>query len=33
MIWMTMSKSWVLWKQHDSLSSTKTGENITEEKL
>jgi hypothetical protein len=22
-----------LWKQHDSLSSTKTGENVTEEKL
>jgi hypothetical protein len=33
MSWMTMSKSWVLWRQHDSLSSTKTGENATEEKL
>ena len=21
--WMTTSKSWVLWKQHDSLSTTK----------
>jgi hypothetical protein len=30
---MTMSKSWVLWRQHDSLSSTKTDENATEEKL
>ncbi len=30
---MTMSNSWVLWKQHDSLSNTKTGENVTEEKL
>jgi hypothetical protein len=33
MSWMTMSKSWVPWKEHDSLSSTKTGENVTEEKL
>ena len=33
MSWMTMSKSWVLWRQHDSLWSTKTGENATEEKL
>jgi hypothetical protein len=33
MSWMTMSKSWVLWSQHDSSSSTKTGENTTEEKL
>jgi hypothetical protein len=33
MSWMTMSKSWVLWSQHDSLSSTKTVENTTEEKL
>ncbi len=33
MSWMTMSKSWVLWRQRDSLSSTKTGENATEEKL
>jgi hypothetical protein len=30
---MTTSKSWVLWRQHDSSSSTKTGENATEEKL
>ncbi len=33
MSWMTMSKSWVLWSQHDSSSSTKTDENATEEKL
>jgi hypothetical protein len=33
MSWMTMSKSWVLWRQHDSSSSTKTDENATEEKL
>jgi hypothetical protein len=33
MRWMTMSKSWVLWRQHDSSSSTKTGENATEEKF
>ena len=33
MSWMKMSKSWVLWRQHDSLSSTKSGENATEEKL
>jgi hypothetical protein len=30
---VSMSKSWVIWKKHDSLSSTKTGENTTEEKL
>jgi hypothetical protein len=30
---MTKSKSWVLWRQHDSWSSTTTGENTTEEKL
>ncbi len=33
MSWMTTSKSWVLWRQHDSSSSTKTVENATEEKL
>jgi hypothetical protein len=33
MNWMTMSKSWVLWRQHDSSSNTKTGDNATEEKL
>jgi hypothetical protein len=33
MSWMTMSKSWVFWRQHNSSSSTKTDENTTEEKL
>ena len=33
MSWMTTSKSWVLWKQHDSLSTTKKSENTVEEKL
>ncbi len=33
MSWMTMSKFWVLWRQHDSSSNTKTSENTTEEKL
>jgi hypothetical protein len=33
MRWMTMSNSWVFWRQHDSSSSTTTGENATEEKL
>jgi hypothetical protein len=32
MSWMTTSQSWVFWKQHDSLSSTKNREN-EEEKL
>jgi hypothetical protein len=33
MSWMTTSQSWVLWKQHDSLSITKNSENEKEEKL
>jgi hypothetical protein len=33
MRWMTMSKSWVIWRHHDSSSSTTTDENTTEEKL
>jgi ribonuclease HI len=33
MRWMTRSKSWLLWRQHDSSSSTTTVENATEEKL
>jgi len=33
MNWMTTSKSWVLWKQHDSLSITKNSEDEEEEKL
>ncbi len=32
MSWMTTSKSWVLWKQQDSSSSTKNSENAVEEK-
>ena len=33
MNWMTTSKSWVLWKQHDSLSSTRNSKDEEEEKL
>ena len=33
MSWMTTSKSWVLRKQQDSLSTTKKSENTVEEKL
>jgi len=33
MNWMTTSKSWVLWRQHDSLSSTRNSEDEEERKL
>jgi len=33
MNWMTTSKSWVLWTQHDSLSSTRSNEDEEERKL
>jgi hypothetical protein len=33
MSWMTTSKSWVLWKQHESLSTTKNGKDVVEEQL
>jgi hypothetical protein len=33
MKWMTTSKSWILWKQDDSLSSTRNSENEEEKKL
>ena len=34
MSWMTTSKPWVLWKQHDSLSTTtKNSKNVVEEQL
>jgi hypothetical protein len=30
---MTTSQSWMIWKEHDSLSSTKNSENEEDEKL
>ena len=33
MNWMTTSKSWVLWKQHDSSSSMRNSKDEEEERL